>query len=143
MNVNERFSQALHITARVWRLAVDRRLKYLGLSQAGWRTITMVARSDTPLSQSDLAHRLGVEGPTMVGMIDRLARDGLIERSVSSTDRRVKLITLTQAGEEAFERVKIEGALFRDNLLKNFDDTQKLRVAELLEKIQQLVESET
>jgi MarR family transcriptional regulator for hemolysin len=143
MDINERFSQALHITARVWRLAVDRRLKYLGLSQAGWRTITMVAKSDTPLSQSDLAHGLGVEGATMVGMIDRLARDGLIERSVSPTDRRVKLITLTQAGEEAFERVKTEGTLFRDNLLKNFDDSQKLMVAELLEKIQQLVESET
>ena len=39
----ERFSGALHNTSRAWRQALDRRLKYLGVSQASWMTIAGIA----------------------------------------------------------------------------------------------------
>src|SRR5450830_1722001 len=98
MNLDERFSSALHSTARAWRLAVDRRLKDLGLSQASWMTIAMAAKASEPLSQIELAHRLGVEGSTMVAMIDRLVKAGLLVRQTSTTDRRVKRVVLTAEG---------------------------------------------
>jgi MarR family transcriptional regulator for hemolysin len=65
-NLEERFSCALHNTSRAWRQAVDRRLKYLDVSQASWMTIAVAAQAQLPLSQSEFAERLAVEGATMV-----------------------------------------------------------------------------
>ena len=88
-DLEERFSDALHSTSRSWRQAVDRRLKYLGVSQASWMTIAIAAKARSPLSQSELADKLGVEGATMVAMIDRLVKAGLVTREASTTDRRI------------------------------------------------------
>jgi MarR family transcriptional regulator for hemolysin len=135
-SLEERFSHALHNTARAWRLALDRRLKDLGLSQAGWMTIAMAAKADEPLSQIELAQRLGVEGSTMVAMIDRLMKSGLLERQPAPNDRRVRLIVLTAAGNKLYERVKAEAETFRNELLAGVD-AEQLRIAtELLERLE-------
>ena len=122
---------------------MDRRLKYLGLSQAGWMTVAIIAKAPEPLSQIDLANRLGVEGATMVAMIDRLVKAGLIVREVSIADRRVKRVKLTEAGHQLYGRVKAEANIFRNNLLDNIDTEKKLIATELLEQLHMVVESAT
>jgi MarR family transcriptional regulator for hemolysin len=136
MNLQERFSGALHSTARTWRLAVDRRLKDLGLSQASWMTIAMAAKASEPLSQIELAHRLGVEGSTMVAMIDRLVKAGLLVREASTTDRRVKRVVLTAQGNSLHGRVKAEAEAFRKELMVNVDADKLLIATELLEHLE-------
>src|ERR1700693_1695117 len=116
-DLEERFSSALHNTSRAWRQALDRRLKYLGVSQASWMTIAVAAKAPGPLSQSELADRLGVEGATMVAMVDRLVRAGLVIREPSTTDRRVKRVALTPAGSLLYDQVRAEAAAFRKALL--------------------------
>ncbi|MCL7869973.1 MarR family transcriptional regulator, partial [Klebsiella pneumoniae] len=44
------FSHLLYLTAHHWRLAVNRRLKNLGLSQASWVAVASIARHQQPLS---------------------------------------------------------------------------------------------
>ena len=140
-DLEERFSNALHATSRSWRQAVDHRLKYLGVSQAGWMTVALVAKARTPLSQSELADRLGVEGATMVAMIDRLAKAGLVMREASATDRRVKRVVLTPAGLEVYEKVKAEAAALRRELLANVDSNKLLAATELLEALQGIIDA--
>src|SRR5450631_3001021 len=120
-DLEERFATALHETARAWRLAVDRRLKYLGVTQASWMTIAVAANAPTPLSQSELADRLAVEGATMVAMIDRLVKAGLVIREPSATDRRVKHVVITKAGHTLFQTVKTQAAAVRNELLSKID----------------------
>ncbi|HUE09418.1 MAG TPA: MarR family transcriptional regulator [Steroidobacteraceae bacterium] len=140
-DLEERFADALHATARAWRQAVDRRLKCLGLSQASWTTIAVAAKARSPLSQSELADRLGVEGATMVAMVDRLVKAGLIVRQPSKTDRRINRVVITEAGNRLFDTVKTEAAAVRKELLTHVDP-KKLSVAtELLEALQQLIEA--
>src|SRR5271166_3694178 len=115
--LQERFTSALHSTSRAWRQALDRRLKYLGVSQASWMTIAFAAKARSPLSQSELADRLGVEGATMVAMVDRLVKAGLVMREASTKDRRIKRVVLTAAGLEIYEKVKAEAAALRRELL--------------------------
>ena len=139
--LEKRFSLALYNTARTWRQAVDRRLKDLGVGQASWLAIAVIASAGEQLSQTELAHRLGVEGPTMVATIDRLVKAGFVLRVPSPTDRRVKFIELTAAGNRMYERVKTEADAFRGELLAHID-AGKLRVAtELLETLQATIES--
>jgi MarR family transcriptional regulator for hemolysin len=140
-DLEERFSDALHSTSRAWRQAVDRRLKYLGVSQASWMTIAFAAKARSPLSQSELADKLGVEGATMVAMIDRLVNAGLVLRQASTTDRRVKRVVLTPAGAKIYERVKAEAAALRKELLTRTDPKKLLIATELLESLQGIIET--
>jgi MarR family transcriptional regulator for hemolysin len=140
-DLEERFSDALHSTSRSWRQAVDRRLKYLGVSQASWMTIAIAAKARSPLSQSELADKLAVEGATMVAMIDRLVKAGLVLREASTTDRRVKRVVLTPAGLKIYEKVRAEGVALRKELLANTDPKKLLIAIELLEGLQRIIET--
>jgi MarR family transcriptional regulator for hemolysin len=140
-DLEERFSDALHSTSRSWRQAVDRRLKYLGVSQASWMTIAMAAKARSPLSQSELADKLAVEGATMVAMIDRLVKAGLVLREASTTDRRVKRVVLTPAGLKIYEKVRAEAVALRKELLANTDPRKLLIAIELLEGLQRIIET--
>jgi MarR family transcriptional regulator for hemolysin len=136
----ERFSAALHTSARLWRLALDKRLKRLGIGQSGWMTIAMIARSDEPLSQRALADLVGVEGPSMVSMLDRLERDGLVVRAPSASDRRVKLVHLTDAGKTIYAEVIKEATPFRAGLLADLDPQALAAATLLLETLRKRIE---
>ena len=139
-DLEERFSETLHSTARAWRQAVDRRLKHLGLSQASWMSIAVAAKARSPLSQSELADRLGIEGATMVAMVDRLVKAGLVVRQTSSTDRRIKRVVLTEGGYRLYDAVKAEAAALRKELLARIDPKKLALATELLETLQGLIE---
>jgi len=139
-DLQERFATALHNSARSWRLALDRRLKHLGVSQASWLTIAVAARASSPPSQSELAERLGVEGATMVAMIDRLVKAGLVIRVPSTTDRRVKKVALTENGKRLYENLKAEADAFRRELLAKLDASSLRAATELLENLQGILD---
>jgi len=52
----------------------------------------------SPISQRDLAARLGYDASNVTGIIDRLEANGLVERHVAEGDRRVRLVSLTDKG---------------------------------------------
>jgi MarR family transcriptional regulator for hemolysin len=139
--LQQRFTSALHNTARSWRQAIDARLKDLGISQAGWMAIAMVARAAEPLSQKQLADLLGVEGPTIVAMVDRLVTAGLALRVPSALDRRVKLIVLTEAGAALYDKVRERADAVRAELLDGLDPAALLAATRLLETLQARIEA--
>jgi MarR family transcriptional regulator, organic hydroperoxide resistance regulator len=51
----------------------------------------------------ELGRRSGLETSSMTGLIDRMERDGLLERRDDPSDRRVQLIYLTQKGREVMQ----------------------------------------
>jgi len=140
-DVEERFANALYGTARAWRQAIDRRLKYLGVSQASWMTIAVAAKAREPLSQSELAERLAVEGATMVAMVDRLVRAGLVKREPSTADRRIKRVVVTEAGYRLFGAVQAEAAAVRKELLSKLDPKKLEAATDLLEALQDMIEA--
>lgn len=117
-------------------------MKYLGVSQASWMTIAIAAKARSPLSQSELADKLAVEGATMVAMIDRLVKAGLVVREASTTDRRVKRIVLTDAGSKIYDKVKAEALSLRKELLANTDPKKLLIATELLEALQRIIDGQ-
>jgi MarR family transcriptional regulator, transcriptional regulator for hemolysin len=140
-SIDERVSMCVHGTARVWRLALDKRLKHLGVGQSGWMTIAMVAKSAEPLSQRALADLVGVEGPSMVSMLDRLERDGFVTRAPSAQDRRVKLVQLTDAGRKIYAEVHAVAQGFRADLFAGLDPDKLAIAAEVLETLRARIEA--
>lgn len=61
-------------------------------------------------TQAELQRAIGgIENPTIVRTLDRMERDGLVERKQSQTDRRAFLIYLTEKGK-ACEKDVIDAA---------------------------------
>jgi MarR family transcriptional regulator for hemolysin len=57
------------------------------------------------LSQVDLASRMMIEPATLVGVLDRMERDGLICRTSAATDRRRKMICASSEAQEVWAKV--------------------------------------
>ena len=138
--LDERFTQALQGGARAWRGALERRLKALGVTPAGWSAMAAVAATERQLSQRELARQLGVDGATLVATIDRLAAGGLVERMPSPHDRRVKLVVLTGQGRELAARVREEAAALRHAIIARIDAGRIAQASEVLEALQQVLE---
>jgi MarR family transcriptional regulator for hemolysin len=136
----ERFATALHETARSWHLALDARLKDLGVGQAGWMMIAMIAKATEPPSQRVLADLLGIEGPSVASMLDRLERNGLVRRAPCSIDRRVKLAQLTDDGRALYARVRKEADTFRLAMVDGLSQETLTKTAELLEHLRMRIE---
>ncbi|MFB5641502.1 MarR family winged helix-turn-helix transcriptional regulator [Kluyvera ascorbata] len=111
------FSHLLYLTAHHWRLAVNRRLKDLGMSQATWVAVASIARNEQPLSQSELAQELGVESATVVPLINRLVEAGLVERVLTERDKRKRLLVATPKGLELYHQVKAVADKLREEIL--------------------------
>ncbi len=139
--LEERFSAALHHTARAWRHAIDARLKDLGVGQAGWMAIAMVAKAGAPLSQKELASQLSIEGPTMVATIDRLVAAGLVERVASEEDRRIKRVVLTADGRSVYAKVSAEAKSFRISALSDVDRAALKTATDMLEALRLKIEA--
>ena len=99
------FADVLHATDHAWRNAIDRRLRPLGISRSNWRILAML-NLHGELNQGRLAELLAVEGPTVVRLIDKLERDGLVERVLDPSDRRVRNIRLTPAGKKSMKPIQ-------------------------------------
>ena len=70
---------------------------YLGSLMSLWR--------EDGLKVIDLGRRAGLEPSTMTGLLDRMERDGLVERRPDPADRRVLKIFLTGTGASIRETV--------------------------------------
>jgi len=141
MSAEERFSNALHNAARMWRLALDRRLKDLGISQAGWLSVAYIAKAKSPLSQAELASLVQVEAATMVSTIDRLEKAGLVRRLPSESDRRVKLLVVTAEGQAIYEQVRARADDLRRELIGKIDPEKVAVATAVLEELQNLIEN--
>lgn len=125
----------LIVLSRAYRSAADNALAEYGLSQATAWPVILTGRLGDGVRQGALAEALGVEGPSLVRVLDQLVASGLIERREDPRDRRARTIHLTPDGDALRQRV--EGVLvkLRRQIFKevSHDDLQAfLRVFETL-----------
>ncbi|EPV8392817.1 MarR family winged helix-turn-helix transcriptional regulator [Klebsiella aerogenes] len=134
------FSHLLYLTAHHWRLAVNRRLKNLGMSQASWVAVSAIARNERPLSQSELAQELGVESATIVPLINRLVELELVERVKPDSDKRKRLLVATAKGMALFHQVKAVADDLREEILTAITPEEREQTHRVLEKLLHEVE---
>lgn len=123
--------------ARIWRQKVNDRLRPLGLSQGSWRTLWFLAQAPEGLVQGELAERMGIEGPTLVRLLDLLEKDGLVKRQTPPRDRRMRLVCLTgKAGPIVQDVRKIVGDLRRE-IMADMSESELSAGLAFLERIRQ------
>ncbi len=118
------FELSLVELAHKWRRVVDDELRPFGLSQATWRTLYFISRTGGEIPQKDLAFAIGIEGPSLVHLLDQLEGAGLIERRVSSADRRAKSVHLLDQGTAQVGIIQDILSQVRHRLLDDIDPAQ-------------------
>lgn len=76
-----------------------------GITPVQFAALQMVANSPG-LDQRTLARSIGFDTSTLAGVIDRLESRGLVLRNASPDDRRVRRLTLTDAGRAVLDEVR-------------------------------------
>ncbi|MDP7549400.1 MAG: MarR family transcriptional regulator [Alphaproteobacteria bacterium] len=97
-DVREQFGFRLGRLARLWRARLDEKMRPHGLTQARWVVLMYLQRGADGQQQKALAGFIGIEGPTLVHILDKLESRGLIERRQDEADRRGKTVHLTDEG---------------------------------------------
>lgn len=115
----ERIGFLLHETARLWRTRLDQRLRPLGLSMGKWTTLAHLARGGDKLTQREIAARVGVEEPTLAGILDRLEHDGWVKRKSSTADRRCKTVHLQKRSGAVLDRIFATAQELRHELIEH------------------------
>ncbi len=133
----ERLGLLLNETARVWRTKLDQRLKPLGFSMGKWTTLAHLARGGDKLTQSEVAARVGVEEPTLVGILDRLEKDGWVKRKSSNADRRCKTVHLQKRADAVLEQIFHTAQELRHELLAGIPRKDLETCAHVLERIRE------
>jgi DNA-binding MarR family transcriptional regulator len=108
--VGERYLAVHH---RMFR-AVNDEMNGCGLSMARTKVLRRL-HEQGPTRQHVLAADLGLSPHTITDLVDSLERLGLAERQPDPTDRRAKLVAITEAGEAALDVANAT----RERLLKH------------------------
>src|SRR5437588_12955891 len=105
----------MHDVARLMRRRFERRTRQTGLSitRQQARALLSVARNEG-LSQAAVATLLDIEPIALVRLLDRLHEEGLVERRLHPTDRRVRTLWLTPLGWRVVDRVLAINREIRD-----------------------------
>ena len=95
---------------------------------------------DDALAMGDLARRVGITEKTATGLIDRLERDGLVQRVRDDADRRVVHVRLTPAGEAIHRRMDAGMLQKLTWLLTRLDAADRRDLFRIIEKLKGLVD---
>ena len=92
-----------------------------GLTEQQWRVLRVLWEHEQ-IAQNALAALCLIPQPSLIGVLDRLAANDLIERRRSDTDRRVMHVAATRAGRRLEEQLMPEVAKVYADLKASLDD---------------------
>lgn len=131
------FGQLVTHVARYWRRAIDQTLAEYGLSQATALPLLVLSRRGADARQGVIAEELGLEGPSLVRIVELLVAENLVTRREDSSDRRAKLLTLTERGQERAQEAEAAVEKMRERALANVDAAELALTIRVLSKIEQ------
>ncbi len=133
-DIRQVFGRRLSHAARQWRRAMDERLQPFGLTDATWLPLLHIAQGQHPMRQKDLAETLGIEGSTLVRLIDALDDSGLVERQTKG-DRRARVLHLTPRGRQRVTQLEAVAAQIREEVLAGVSDDDLRTTMNVIEHI--------
>ena len=128
------FLESLTKVSRRVRTAFNQQVTAHGLTYPRARTLFRLAKKQN-MTQTELAFELELEQPTLVRLLDRMEENGLIERRPDPTDRRAKLIALTEHGAEQAAFVRSLADKIREQIFEGIDLVALHDAVDLMERI--------
>ena len=124
-----------HFARRIHQLAVAlfvQEVGPLGLTPVQYSSLQTICNRPS-IDQKTLAMTIGYDTSTIAGVIDRLEARGLVARSVSPNDRRVRLVTPTQKGMDILEAVVPPMLKSQDRFLEPLTTSERKEFMRLMQ----------
>ncbi len=102
-NFEESIGYWLCVTAGAMQQAINDELSKHGITYRQFQVLGWLAHEREELTQAELAAKMAIEPPTLVGLLDRMESQGWITRVACPDDRRKKLIRAAPAASEVWE----------------------------------------
>ena len=102
---------------------MTRAMEGLGVSPRGFSVLTTALSG--AYSQTELARMVGLDKTTMVVTLDELEAAGLAERRPSPSDRRARVIAVTDAGERKVREAEAISARTNEDILGVLDPDER------------------
>ncbi len=99
----------------------DRLRLEFGATLPRFDVMAALFRQPEGMAMSSLSKFLMVSNGNVTGIVDRLVRDGLVERSQPDGDRRSWVIKLTLTGTQSFKKMATAHERWIDELLSHYD----------------------
>jgi DNA-binding MarR family transcriptional regulator len=119
--------------ARRMRLRAESVLAPLGMRPRHLLALT-VLRDFGACSQQALAKTLEMDGTNVVGLLNDLEADNLVERRRSPEDRRRHVVELTDVGVKKLAKAEFALAGVEDEVLADLDHEQREQLYSLLQR---------
>ena len=130
----------LTLTTQAYHRAVTEELAPHGITYRQSMVLGWLAL-EGEMSQTELANKMMVEPPTLVGILDRMERDGWIARHNCPSDRRKKLIRVTRAAEPVWDKIIECAKRVRERATEGLSERQVAMLKKLLRRVGQNVKT--
>lgn len=122
------FMQFMHDARRM----AQRRPDYMMYGQG---KIIKLMELHSGVSQRELADLAKLKPASLTEAIERLERDGLIQRQRDQQDRRVIRVQLTKQGQTRAQQISKEHQKFQADLLSSLTDEEKTSLIQIFKKL--------
>ena len=125
------------LTAHVFEQALSAELAQSGVTirQVQVLACLALAGEDAQMYQAELAQQMAIEASTLVRVLDRMERDGWIERHDSPVDRRKKLISTTEKVKPHWAAIVEKGDQMQKRATAGIGPAELKQLKATLEKI--------
>lgn len=125
--------QALSLAAAIDRDCATQLAPH-GLSEGRFIMLFLLESSTQGLAPNELATQAGITRATVTGLLDRLERDGLVERVPDAHDRRALRVELTAKGRQLAAQVFTQHGHWIAGLFKHLSPEERSQLSQLLNK---------
>lgn len=132
---NEELARELAGVYLLMRRKFDQVMMAEGGSLARTRLLMCIASADGKIRAADIAEMLSQAPRTVTQGIDALERDGLITRESDLADRRVKRLSLTEAGHKVVLASEPLRRALVDDVFGTLTDADRVTLKAILEKL--------
>ncbi len=106
----------------------------LGITPVQFAALATVARQPG-VDQRSLARAIAFDTSTLGGVVDRLEKRGLMLRSASAHDKRVRLLNLTSEGKSMLARIEPGMLRAQQRMLQPLSEHDRVMLMRLLKKV--------
>ncbi|HEX8233521.1 MAG TPA: MarR family transcriptional regulator [Caulobacteraceae bacterium] len=106
-----------------------------GASLARFDLMAQLFAAPNGLRMGELTRKLLVTGGNVTGLVQRLEREGLVERKADEADRRIAHVALTPEGLALFKQMAQEHVSWVNELLAELDPRSLAQAAGVLEQV--------
>lgn len=126
----------IFVTANFLRMKNDEVLSKYGLTTPQYNVLRILkGKYPEGYARCDIISRMMDQAPDVTRLVDRLIKDGYVERFNSSEDRRLSLAKITEKGLQLLDKVKPEIEQLHNLISDNLNKEERKQLSNLLEKI--------